>query len=356
MRIAIVASPFIPVPPLRYGGTELFIATLVDALSAKGVDVVVYANGESNVNAELRWRYPHSDWPLAHESAGMTKELDQISWALEDAAEDCDIVHVNSALAVTFSRHTPSSMMCTLHHAYDPALHDLYSQYQNVSYVAISRNQGSLYPDLDLPTIHHGIDLSQYRYKEMKGGYLSFLGRIAPLKGVHTAIKVAKGAGIPLKIAGEIQPIFRDYFEAEVKPHIDGRFIEYVGEADLAIKNELLGGSMGMLFPIQWEEPFGLVMVEAMACGTPVFAFRRGAVPEIIGDGVSGSICTSVEDMILSVQRTQFKPRLVRQWVERNFSADVMASRYLECYRSMVEEEEETDLRPTWEEPGEIAV
>ncbi len=184
MRIAIIASPFIPVPPLRYGGTELFIATLVDALLAKGVDVVVYANGESKVNAELRWRYPRSDWPLAHESAGTVKELDQISCALEDAAKDCDIVHVNSALAIPFSRHTPSSMICTLHHAYDSALHDLYSQYRNVSYVAISRNQGSLYRDFDLPAIHHGIDMGQYRLTETKAGYLSFLGRIAPLKGV----------------------------------------------------------------------------------------------------------------------------------------------------------------------------
>ncbi len=356
MRIAIIASPFIPVPPLRYGGTELFIATLVDALTAKDVDVVVYANGESNINAELRWRYPRSDWPLANESAGMTKELDHLSCALEDAAEDCDIVHVNSALAIPFSRFTSSRMVYTLHHAYDAALAELYSQYQNVSYVAISRNQGSLYPELNLQAIHHGIDVNQYRLTEKKSGYLSFLGRIAPLKGVHTAIKVAKGAGIPLKIAGEIQPIFKDYYEAEVKPHIDGRFIEYVGEADLGNKNELLGSSLGMLFPIQWEEPFGLVVVEAMACGTPVFAFGRGAVHEIVCEGVSGSICTSVEDMISCVQRMRFKPRLVRQWVERNFSADVMASRYLELYRSLVEVEEEADLGPTWQEPGEIAV
>ena len=356
MRIAIIASPFIPVPPLRYGGTELFIATLVDALTAKDVDVVVYANGESNINAELRWRYPRSDWPLANESAGMTKELDHLSCALEDAAEDCDIVHVNSALAIPFSRFTSSRMVYTLHHAYDAALAELYSQYQNVSYVAISRNQGSLYPELNLQAIHHGIDVNQYRLTEKKSGYLSFLGRIAPLKGVHTAIKVAKGAGIPLKIAGEIQPIFKDYYEAEVKPHIDGRFIEYVGEADLGNKNELLGSSLGMLFPIQWEEPFGLVVVEAMACGTPVFAFGRGAVHEIVCEGVSGSICTSVEDMISCVQRMRFKPCLVRQWVERNFSADVMASRYLEFYRSLVEVEEEADLGPTWQEPGEIAV
>jgi glycosyltransferase involved in cell wall biosynthesis len=122
------------------------------------------------------------------------------------------------------------------------------------------------------------------------------------------------------------------------------------------MKNELLGESMGMLFPIQWEEPFGLVMVEAMACGTPVFAFGRGAVPEVVSQGISGSICNSVEDMVTCVQRMRFRPRLVRQWVERNFSAEVMACRYLDLYRSMSGAEEETDLGPTWQEPGEIAV
>lgn len=354
MRIGIVASPFIPVPPLRYGGTELFVAALAESLAAMSVDVVVYANGESDVNAELRWRYPRSDWPLANESAGTTKELDQVSWALQDAAEDCDIVHVNSALAIPFSRFTLSSTVCTLHHPYDAALSDLYLQYPNVSYVAISRDQASLYPEMDLQAIHHGIDVHQYELREKKDGYLSFLGRIVPLKGVHTAIEVAKKSGIPLKIAGEIQPMFRDYYEAEVKPHLDGRFIEYVGEADLEMKNELLGGSVGMLFPIQWEEPFGLVMVEAMACGTPVYAFGRGAVPEIVCHGVSGAICTSVKDMSCRVQTMRFKPRIVRQWVEKNFSADVMASRYLALYRSIVEED--TDLGATWQEPGGIAV
>jgi glycosyltransferase involved in cell wall biosynthesis len=339
---------------LRYGGTELFVASLAEALRARNTEVVVYANGESSVNAQLRWRYPRSDWPLAHEAVGLTKELDHLSWALQDASEDCDIVHVNSAMAITYSRFTPAPMVCTLHHPFDEALADLYSQYPNVSYVAISRDQASLYTDLNLRAIHHGIDVNQYELRERKGKYLSFLGRLAPLKGPHTAIEVARRTGIPLKIAGEIQPIFRDYYETQLKPQIDGRFIEYVGEADMAMKNELLGGSLGMLFPIQWEEPFGLVMLEAMACGTPVFAFGRGAVPEIICEGVSGSICTSVEDMISCVKRMQFKPRQVRQWVERNFSADVMAKRYLELYRRIIEEESE--LGPSWNEPGEIAV
>src|SRR5205823_8894499 len=127
--------------------------------------------------------------------------------------------------------------------------------------------------------------------------YLSFIGRIAPVKGVHIAIEVARKSGIPLKIAGEIQPAFQDYFDSQVKPALDGKFIEFIGEADLAAKNELLGDSLAMLFPIEWDEPFGLVMIEAMACGTPVLAFHGGSVPEIVKDGVSGYICKSLDEM-----------------------------------------------------------
>ena len=142
--------------------------------------------------------------------------------------------------------------------------------------------------------------------------YLSFLGRIAPIKGTHIAIEVAKKSGIPLKIAGEVQPIFQDYFDSQIKPHIDGKFIEYVGEVDLAAKNELLGNSLAMLFPIQWDEPFGLVMIEAMACGTPVLALPGGAVEEVVRDGVSGFVCQCVDEM---AQRAAACPGAsIREW------------------------------------------
>lgn len=332
----------------------MFVAALAEGLVAKHLEVVVYANGESAVNAELRWRYPRSEWPLEHESAGITKEMDQVSWAIEDAARDCDIIHVNSAMAVTYSRFCMAATVCTLHHSFDPAFAELYARYPDVSYVAISHNQASRYARLNIETIHHGIDLSQYRFQSRKEDYLCFLGRIAPLKGVHQAIQVAKRTGIPLKMAGEIQPIFRDYFETQIKPHIDGRFIEYVGEADLAIKNELFGRSMGFLFPIEWEEPFGLVMVEAMACGTPVFGFGRGAVPEVICEGISGSISDSVEQMAAKVLNMRFNPKCVRKWVAEKFAAEVMASRYLDLYRRILDEEGDED--EAWPEAGEIAV
>jgi glycosyltransferase involved in cell wall biosynthesis len=142
---------------------------------------------------------------------------------------------------------------------------------------------------------------------------------------------------MPLKIAGEVQPIFREYYETEICPHVDGRNVEFVGEADLAVKNELLSNASAMLFPIEWDEPFGLAMVEAMACGTPVIAFPGGAVEEIVKDGISGRVCCNVSEAVEILKRKKFQPRVVRQWVEENFSAEVMAWRYYQLYAELLE-------------------
>ena len=336
MRIALIASPFIPVPPIRYGGTELFIAHLAEGLERQGIDAVVYCNGESTVRAERRWCYASSEWPLPDETSGVLKELDHISWSIEDAAKTCDLIHVNSASAVTYSNLAPAPFVCTMHHTVQPALTRIYERYSRVCYASISKHQASMHPTLGVTTIHHGIDLDLYRLDTRKEDYLCFLGRIAPIKGAHTAIEVAKRAGIPLKIAGEVQPIFRDYFDTMIKPHIDGRLISYVGEADIETKNSLLGGSRGLLFPIEWDEPFGLVMLEAMACGTPVFALPGGSVPEIVCPGISGRVCASPEKMIEAVTNDTYVPAVVRDWVERNFSLEVMVQRYIDLYRSIL--------------------
>jgi glycosyltransferase involved in cell wall biosynthesis len=188
-----------------------------------------------------------------------------------------------------------------------------------------------------------------------KKDYLSFLGRIAPIKGTHLAIEVAHQTGIPLKIAGEVQPMFKDYFDSMVKPHIDGKFIEYIGEADLNSKNELLGNSMAMLFPIEWDEPFGLVMIEAMACGTPVLAFPGGSVPELVTDGASGYVCKSVEDMAARVRELVdgpgIAPETVRQYAEENFSVGRMVKEYIALYQAVLGEKS----IPTEAEPHGVA-
>jgi glycosyltransferase involved in cell wall biosynthesis len=336
MRVALIASPFISVPPVGYGGTELFVANLAEALVRLGVEVDVYANGESRVKANLRWRYSRQDWPLSSETSGLMKELDHIAWAVEAAEANCDAVHVSSALAVPFSRFSSRPFVCTLHHPVDAGITDLYERHRAIAYTAISQHQASLHPTLDPLVIHHGLDLSKYRFYEKKQPYVAFLGRICPIKGPHNAIAIAKRAGIPLKIAGEVQPIFRDYFEKEVRPHLDGHNIEFVGEVDLAAKNELLGHATALLFPIEWEEPFGLTMIESMACGTPVIAFPGGAVGEVIEDGVSGRVCLDAGEAAKALQRDTFQPKVVRNCAEMRFSADTMARQYYRLYSGLL--------------------
>ena len=251
MRIGLVAPPLIPVPPIDYGGTELFVAHLATALQELGVEVVVYANGESTVAVERRSLYERAEWPVKDHDDAWMRDVNHTSWALADAQNNCDVVHVQSAQGLTFSRFANLPMVLTLHGPHEAKLSELYSFFPDVHYVCISHAQCREEKMPRMHTVHHGIDLTQYRLVERKQQYLSFIGRIAPLKGTHIAIDVAKRTGIPLKIAGEIQPLNREYFERKIKPHIDGKMVEYIGLADLAIKNELLGNSMAMLFPIQ---------------------------------------------------------------------------------------------------------
>src|SRR5207248_4413826 len=244
------------------------------------------------------------------------------SWAVRDAAETCDVIHINNVPGLACSRFVEQPFVYTIHHPHLDGLSAFYGNFPGVNYVTISDFQRKLEVMPRLQTIHHGIDISLYQLNEKKQQYLSFLGRIAPIKGTHSAIQVAKKSGIPLKIAGEIQPLYRDYWESQIKPDVDGKFIEYIGEADLSAKNELLGNSLAMLFPIGWDEPFGLVMIEAMACGTPVLAFSGGSVPEIVKDGVSGYICKSVDEMVMRVKNLAIPAETIRSYTEQNFTLD----------------------------------
>ena len=338
MRVAIVAPPFISVPPRRYGGTELFIAQLAAGLQKAGLDVVVYANGESSAGTETRWLFPKAQWPIKGEVYDNLKDLNHTTWAVKDAARTCDLIHINNAPGLVCSRYIHHPFVYTIHHPHIPELSDFYSYFPEVNYVTISDFQRRQETMAHLQTIHHGLDLTRYQYREKKQDYLAFLGRIAPIKGPHLAIQAAKKAGLPLKIAGEVQPMFRDYFETEIKPHLDGSFIEYIGEADLAAKNELLGNARAMLFPIQWDEPFGLVMLESMACGTPVLAFPGGAVREVIENGANGFICQSVEEMATRARQVgqAIAPAMVRQHVQEGYSLEHMAARYVKLYQGIL--------------------
>ncbi len=340
MRVALVSSPFLAVPPRKYGGTELFIAQLAKGLKSAGTDVVVYANGESTVGVETRWLYKSQQWPITGEPFDNLKDLNHASWAISDAAADCDVIHLNSIAALMFSRYVQNRFVYTMHHVHEDHLSEVYQFFPGVEFVTISDFQRRRESMAHMRTIHHGIDLKAYTAPCRKRDYLSFLGRIAPIKGTHIAIEVAKKSGIPLKIAGEVQPQFKSYFDAEVKPHIDGRFIEYIGEVGMQGKNDLLGNSLALLFPIQWNEPFGLVMIEAMACGTPVLALRGGAVEEVVCDGISGYVCRSAEEVAQRARELPgpFTAANVRQYCQQYFSLDKMVAEYLALYQELVDE------------------
>jgi glycosyltransferase involved in cell wall biosynthesis len=337
MRVALIAPPFIPVPPVEYGGTELFIADLACGLQYLGVDVTVYTNGESTVQAKTRWLFEKSQWPIKSDDDAQLKDIDHTTWSIRDASEACDILHLNSALGLSCSRLSQLPFVYTMHHPTNRHLSAAYARLPEVHYVCISKDQCKRENLPNLDVIHHGIDLSKYRLQTEKQQYLSFIGRIAPIKGTHLAIEIAKRAGIPLKIAGEVQPMYRDYFEAKVKPQIDGKFVEYIGRADLAAKNELLGNSLAMLFPIKWDEPFGLVMVEAMACGTPVLALRAGSVPEIVKDGISGYVSRNIDSLVRRIREMNIPPHSVRRYVEENFSQERMARDYCALYSRILD-------------------
>jgi len=341
MRVALVSSPFLAVPPRKYGGTELFIAQLAEGLKNSGVDVVVYANGESTVGVETRWLYKSQQWPLSGEVFDNLKDFNHASWAVADAATDCDVIHLNSVSALMFTRYVDNKFVYTMHHVHEEPLSQIYQFFPSVEFVTISEFQRCHENMARMRCIHHGVDLNAYRVHHGKRDYLSFLGRIAPIKGTRIAIEVAKKSGVPLKIAGEVQPQFKPYFDTEIKPHIDGRFIEYVGEVDLPGKNELLCNSRALLFPIQWNEPFGLVMIEAMACGTPVLALPGGAVEEIVCDGISGYVCNSADDMAQRVRELPgpFMPANVRQYCQQYFSLDRMVAEYVALYQQLVDED-----------------
>jgi glycosyltransferase involved in cell wall biosynthesis len=335
MRIALIAPPFISVPPVRYGGTELFVAHLAHGLQARGHDVVVYANGDSRVGCELRWRYRHADWPVKQPMAASIKNSDHHAWAVHDASLHADVLHINDAVAVPFTPFVDQPVVKTLHHPNEPLLSDLYVKYPAIQYVAISAAQGRGEPMPNVHVIHHGLDLDQYRTSRAKDEYVVFLGRMAPCKGAHNAIAAARRAGVRLKLAGEIQPVFQTYWDQQVHPHLGGA-IEYVGEADLEKKNQLLSRARALLFPIEWEEPFGLAMIEAMACGTPVLAFAGGSVTEVVRDGVSGWICRDVADMADRIAAPAIPSASCRDWVATNFSIDRMVDRYLALYDRVV--------------------
>jgi glycosyltransferase involved in cell wall biosynthesis len=340
MRIAILAPVWFAVPPTGYGGIEWVVSLLADGLTDQGHDVTLFASGDSRTRARLKWVYETAP------SQWIGRSFWELRHALHcyERADEFDVVNDHSgppAAALGAAVETP--VVHTVHGPLTGEPGELYDQVARVApqvgLISISMNQRAPRPDLPwLANCPNALDFSLYPCKPHRGDYLLFLGRMSPDKGAHRAIAVAMETGMPLKIAGKLaEPKEKEYFREYVEPHlVDG--IEYLGEVSHGQKVELLQNARATLFPIEWEEPFGLVMIESMACGTPVIATRWGAVPEVIEDGRSGIIVDHYHDMVAALERAdELDPNECRRYAEERFAPERMVADYLGAYETAID-------------------
>jgi glycosyltransferase involved in cell wall biosynthesis len=337
LKIAMVAPLCESVPPRLYGGTERVVANLTDALVGLGHKVTLFASADSRTNAKLvacRDQAIRLDKaPLKCEPAAHLSMLHEVA----RQADNFDVLHFHIDLYhLPFFTDIASRTITTLHGRLD--LEDLggvYRRWADYPLVSISDSQRAPLPFANwIGTVYHGLPLHLWPYTaEPSGGYLAFLGRISPEKRPDRAIALAKRSGIPLKIAAKVDNADRDYFKNEIEPLLASPLVEFIGEIDDTQKPDFLGNARALLFPIDWPEPFGLVMIEAMACGTPVIAWNCGSVPEIVTSGVSGRIVSSEDEAVEAIQSVdQMRRDLVRREFEQRFTSLVMARNYQRLY------------------------
>ncbi|MEH2391535.1 MAG: glycosyltransferase family 4 protein [Nostoc sp.] len=342
MRIAQVAPLWERVPPPAYGGVELVVGLLTDELVRRGHEVTLFASGDSISLAKLMSVHPRAlrlDRTIKDYSVYEMLNLASVY----ERAEEFDIIHSHvghGTLAYANLVTTPT--VHTLHGVFTPDNEKIFSFGKKQPYVNISDAQREPRLGLNyLATVYNGIDVSSYEFHAQPGNppYLAFLGRMSPEKGVHLAIEIAKETGWRLKMAGKVDVVDVEYFEKEIKPHIDGKQIEYLGEANHVQKNALMGGAVATLFPITWREPFGLVMVESMASGTPVIAIKLGSTEEVISHGKTGFLCNNIQECISAIdQVTELDRYACRQHVENIFSVKHMTDGYEAVYQQVIAE------------------
>jgi glycosyltransferase involved in cell wall biosynthesis len=340
MRILQVAPLWERVPPPAYGGTEAVVSVLTDGLVRAGHKVVLCASGDSLSLAPISSVSPHSLRNARGIKDGTPYDWVHAAEAIQ-VSRDFDVVHNHAGepvLALAGLTETP--MLTTMHCLITPDTRIVWDRYAG-HYNTVSRAQLRAFPALERAryagAVHNAIDVASFPFRDVKGDYLLCLNRIAPEKGTHLAVEVARKTGRKLIIAGKVDRVDRDYYEGAVAPLVDGRQVVYVGEADSAMKRDLYSRAACLLNPICWEEPFGLVPVEAMACGTAVIAFSRGAMPEVVVDGETGFLVNDVESMVAAVERIDsIEPARCRSHAETNFDVPVMVGRYLSLYQDIV--------------------
>jgi glycosyltransferase involved in cell wall biosynthesis len=341
LKIAILAPTWFAVPPTGYGGIELVVSLLADGLVDAGHEVTLFASGDSLTKANLSYIFEQAPSEL------IGRSLPEIRHALAcyERADEFDVINDHSGIpAAALGGLVQTPVLHTIHGPLDT--HEAQHAYASIAEVSpgvglisISENQRRPMPDLPwAATIPNAIELSIYPSKPHKGDYLLFLGRFSPDKGAHRAVAVAMELGLPLKMAGKNrEPKERQYFAELVEPHLGHGGIEYLGEVTHGEKVELLQDARATLFPIEWEEPFGLVMVESMACGTPVIATRHGAVPEVIEHGLSGIIVDNYKQMAAALDEAdELDPNECRRYVEERFAPERMVGDYERAYREAI--------------------
>ncbi|MBU2166823.1 MAG: glycosyltransferase family 4 protein [Alphaproteobacteria bacterium] len=340
MKIAQVAPLYEAVPPMLYGGTERVVAHLTDALVDLGHEVTLFSSAEARTRARL---VPVRDQAIRLDPSPLKSDLAAHMSMLAEVrrrADQFDILHFHTdMLHFPFFEDRAERTLTTLHGRLDlKDLAGVYERWSQYPLVSISNNQRHPLPWANwAATVQHGMDADLYRFSPRPSGYLAFLGRIAAEKRPDRAIEIATRLGMPLKIAAKVDPADAVYFETKILPLLDNPLVEFVGEIGDAAKSDFLGQADAFLFPIDWPEPFGLVMIEAMACGTPVVAYRCGAAPEVIEDGVTGYLVDDLDGAVAAVRKAvQLDRAAIRARFDQRFSSTAMAHRYLDIYRGLL--------------------
>jgi len=344
MRIAQVAPLYESVPPKYYGGTERVVSYLTEELVRQGHEVTLFASGDSETKARLVAACQQSLRFDKHCQNQMAHHFVMLEHVFQRASE-FDIIHFHvDYLHFPLSRREGVTQVTTLHGRLDiPDLVPLYAEFHDMPVISISNGQRDPLPWANWQaTVHHGLPVDLFRFRAEPGSYLAFLGRISPEKRVDRAIDIAEQAGMSLKIAAKVDPVDEDYFESAIAPLLRSSLVEFVGEIGEGEKNEFLGNAYALLFPIDWPEPFGLVMIEAMACGTPVIAYRDGAVPEVMEQGHTGFVVEGLEDAVAAVRRVpELSRKRCREVFEQRFTATRMTYDYVLHFERLIASKQE---------------